>query len=123
MLHGFELIRGTTHEKIRINALGGNFPGGGLGAVGAELGRMRMQMRQLGPGAADAGKTARLVLLHQYAGAMHQHLFLRQDGAHRFDRSLAAGGLIGRFEFLFLAYVARLLESLNLNGRRPAGKC
>jgi len=48
-------------EEVGRRPLAGDLPGGGLGAVLAELGRMRM--RRLGPCATHAGESAGLVLL------------------------------------------------------------
>ena len=78
-------------EECRVCLEGRQFPGGGLGAVLAEL--QRMGMAGLGPGATDARKPVGLVLFEQRGGHLGQRLFAPQDLHHRFGRTPTATGI------------------------------
>jgi hypothetical protein len=79
-------------EEFRRRALVGQFPQCRLGAVLAKLGDMGFG--GLGPGAGDAGKTVRFVLLRQNCRAVDHSAVALQMAQKRFHRAPAAGGLV-----------------------------
>jgi hypothetical protein len=89
-------------EEFRRQALGRELPRSGLGAVLAELGRMRVL--GLGPGAAHAGEAARLVLLPQRQRAGDGDVLAQQVGAHGLQGTPSAGRVGVRIEMRFVGH-------------------